>query len=150
MRLVFGTNRADARAIVAHLQACDAQFVPRLSDRVDLSSYGAKLASHAILFEAWSEGALVGLVAGYANAPDRLDSFVSNVSVLPHWHGRGIAGRLLGAFVLHARAAGFSRVVLSVDARNDRAHALYRKHGFIEGTGDETGLQMSFTFRTQQ
>lgn len=150
MRLIVDTNRADARAIVAHLQACDAQFVPRLSDRVDLSSYGAKLAAHATLFEAWSEDALVGLVAGYANAPDRLDSFVSNVSVLPDWHGRGIAGRLLDAFVLHARTAGFARVVLSVDARNDRARALYRKHGFIEGPVNESGLQMSFTLRTAQ
>lgn len=150
MQLIFDTNRADARAIVAHLQACDAQFVPRLSDRVDLPSYGAKLAAHAISFEAWSEGALVGLVSGYANAPNRLDSFVSNVSVLPDWQGRGIARRLLSAFVLHARTAGFVRVVLSVNACNDRARAFYRKHGFIEGLIDETGLQMNLTLRTAQ
>ena len=150
MALTYDSNRADARAIGAHLRDCDQQFVPPLNTRVDLAVYSAKLATHATLFEVWSGTRLVGLVAGYANAPDRLDSFITNVSVLPDWHGRGIAGRLLDAFVLHARTAGFARVVLSVNARNDRARALYRKHGFIEGPVNETGLQMSFTLRTTQ
>lgn len=150
MILTFDTNRADARKIVEHLHACDVLFEKRLSDRVDLSIYGAKLATHAIRFEAWAEGVLVGLVAGYANAPDRQASFVTNVSVLPDWHGKGISGRLLGAFIDHARAAGFARVELSVDARNERARSLYRKHGFIEGASDETKLQMSLTLRIFQ
>lgn len=150
MALTFDRNRADARAIGAHLRGCDAQFVPPLSTRVDLAVYSTKLATHATLFESWSGATLVGLVAGYANAPDRLDSFITNVSVLPDWHGRGIAGRLVDDFVEHARAAGFSRIVLSVDARNDRARALYCKHGFINGPGDGTTLNMFFNLRATQ
>ncbi len=150
MTLTFDKNRADAHAISAHLRSCDALFVPPLSARVDLLAYGVKLTTHAVLFEAWAESALVGLVAGYANAPDRQDSFVTNVSVLPDWHGQGIASRLLDAFVDHARVAGFARVVLSVDARNDRARSLYRKHGLIDGPRNGTMVQMSFSLRTEK
>lgn len=144
MTLTFDTNSADARAIGSHLRACDAQFKPPLSERTDLSVYGAKLAAHAVLFEAWADSSLVGLVAGYANAHDRLGSFITNVSVLPEWNGQGIASHLLDAFVDHARAVGFARVVLHVDARNDRARFLYRKRGFIEVPSDGTIVQMTF------
>lgn len=150
MNLQFDTNRSDAGAVEAHLRACDAQFVPPLSARVDLAAYGAKLVSQAILFEAWSGNHLVGLVAGYANDPKRQDSFITNVSVLPEWHGKGIAKRLLGTFVDHARVAGFARVVLSVDARNQPARALYRNHGFTDGPGNGTTLEMAFNLWTTQ
>ena len=150
MELEFVTNRADAAAIEAHLRACEAQFVPPLSSRVDLAAYGAKMVEHAVLFEAWAGDRLVGLVAGYANDLKRQDSFVTNVSVLPGWHGRGVANRLLGAFIVHAREAGFVRVVLRVDTRNDAARGLYRKHGFAEGPVDATSQEMTFDLRTIQ
>lgn len=150
MTLAFDINRADAQAINAHLCACDAQFVPYLSERVDLVAYGAKMAAQAVRFEAWAGDTLVGLVAGYANDPEKQNSFVTNVSVLPDWHGQGIADRLLSDFVNHAREAGFANVVLSVDTRNARARALYRKHGFIDDPGDGTTLEMTFNIRTIQ
>tara|TARA_R110002072_G_scaffold242550_3_gene401318 strand:- start:5887 stop:6339 length:453 start_codon:yes stop_codon:yes gene_type:complete len=150
MTLAFNTNRADASAIETHLRACDAQFVPHLSDRVDLAVYGAKMASQAVLFEAWAGDTLVGLVAGYANDPKKHDSFVTNVSVLPDWQGQSIANRLLSAFIDHARTAGFERVVLSVDARNDRARALYHKFGFTDGSSEGTALEMTFNLRTEK
>lgn len=145
--LAFKTNRADAQAINAHLYACDAQFIPHLSERVDLKAYVAKIEKQAVQFEAWDGDVLIGLVAGYANDPKKQNSFLTNVSVLPDWHGKGIAGRLLNDFVNHARGAGFDHVVLSVDTRNERALALYRKHGFIDGAEDGIILEMILNIR---
>lgn len=150
MRYDFFVNRSTVVEIHKHLTGCAYEFTPPLHERVDLAAYSAKLAARAVLFEAWVDSTLIGLVAGYANAPDRLDSFVTNVSVLPEWHGQGIASRLLDTFVDHARASGFARVVLSVDSRNDRARSLYRKHGFIDGPGDGATQEMTFTLRTTQ
>lgn len=150
MDLQFDTNRADAAAIEAHLLACDVQFVPFLSERVDLAAYGTKLASHAARFEAWDGDCLVGLVAGYANDSALQDSFVTNVSVLPDWYGQGIGSRLLSAFIEYAREAGFVRVVLSVGVRNERARELYRKNGFTDGPSNGTTLEMNISLRTIQ
>ena len=131
MTLVYATDRSDAADIRAHLQACDAEFHPALSSRVDLSDYARKLATHAARFEAWSGGTLVGLVAVYANAPDRGVAFVSNVSVLPGHIGQGIGQSLMQAAVGQVRARGFARLALEVDAQADAALRLYRRLGFV-------------------
>lgn len=148
MELDFDQNRADPGIIAAHLLACDAQFVPQLSARVNLTAYSAKMAAQAVKFEAWAADRLVGLVAGYANDPELKKSFISNVSVLPEWHGRGVASHLLRSFVAHVREAGFYQVFLSVDMRNEQALRLYRKHGFSDGPVRGTTQEMAFNLRT--
>ena len=150
MELVFDTNRADIASIEAHLKICDTHFVPHLSEVVDLAAYAAILLSHALLFEAWLGGCMVGLVAGYANDPQHEDSFISNVSILPDWHDQGVANQLLSTFIDHVRKKGFMRVVLKVDARNDRAQLLYRKHGFINGPSEGNILEMRLNLRTKK
>jgi ribosomal protein S18 acetylase RimI-like enzyme len=149
MELVFDTNRADVASIEAHLKICDTHFVPHLSKVVDLAAYATKLLSQGLLFEAWLGGRIVGLVAGYANDPQHEDSFISNVSILPDWHGQGVANQLLSTFIDHVRNKGFTRVVLKVDARNDRAQSLYRKHGFINGPSEGNVLEMRLKLRTK-
>jgi ribosomal protein S18 acetylase RimI-like enzyme len=134
----FTEDKADAAQICAHLQACDASFIPRLSDRVDLAGYAGKLAARARRFEAWEDGALVGLVAAYCNAPDRRQAFITSVSVLPQAQGRGIASRLVEHCIAATREAGFGRLSLEVGAENEGARGLYGKHGLrvISEDGD--------------
>lgn len=130
--LEFSEDTADAARIRAHLEACDANFVPRLSDRIDLTDYAAKLAAKARRFEAWDRGELVGLVAAYCNEGNRQRAFVTNVSVLPQAQGRGIASQLIGRCISEARGAGFGRLELEVGTANSRALALYARHGFYQ------------------
>lgn len=57
---------------------------------------------------------------------------VAYLGVVPGVRGRGFGGRLLRR-VLHDAAEGrFAAVELSVDARNEPALRLYRRHGFTE------------------
>ncbi len=128
--LEYGENRSDAAQIRAHLEACDAGFIPRLSDRVDIADYAGKLAAGAHRFEAWEGGELVGLVAVYCNAPDRRQAFITSVSVLPNARGRGIASQLVERCVTATRHASFGRLDLEVGAENEGARALYGKLGF--------------------
>lgn len=127
---VVERNRAGAAEVRAHLRACDASFVPTLSQRVELDAYAEKIVSCAERFEAWSGERLTALVAAYCNDPERRTAFVTSISVLPSYQGFGLASRLLRASVEHIRQAGFARLELEVDVRNTAALALYRRNGF--------------------
>jgi mycothiol synthase len=55
---------------------------------------------------------------------------VRAIGLLPAWRGRGLGRELLRWSVAHLRSKGAGVVVLSVEAENDRAVELYRRHGF--------------------
>lgn len=137
-------NRASVAQIRAHLAACDEGFVPRLSTRVDLDAYAAKLARNAERIEAWASGQLVGLVAVYCNDIASGCAYVTSVSVLPGLQRQGIASRILAQCLVHVRQRGFQRVQLQVDARNHSATRLYRQHGFapLHADGTSETLQL--------
>jgi len=67
-----------------------------------------------------------------------------------HWHGRGIAQRLMDSVRDEARHRGALTLWLGVWERNDRAQAFYRKcgfthagdHIFLFGTDPQTDLVM--------
>lgn len=127
----FAQNTADDRQIAAHLRACDSSFALPLSLRTDIDDYARKLVCHADRFEAWADGLLVGLLAVYCNAPDRQTAFVSSVSTLPAWRGRGIASRLLANCLNHVRNLGFADIELEIGKGDTRAENLYRRHNFV-------------------
>lgn len=122
-------NVASAPAIATHLRRCDDDFIPPLSDRVDIDEYSRKIAGRAMRFEAWSNDSLVGLVAAYFDA-DRQTAYITTVSVDPEYRKRGIASRLLGQCVAYAQERGHSGVLLEVDSENGPAMDLYEEMGF--------------------
>ena len=141
--VVFRRDEADARAVEVHLRDCDADFDPPLSQRVDITSYAVRLVERAARFEAWSHGQLVGLVAAYANSGAGGSAFITNVSVLPSFRGRGLAERLVASGLDHLKGQGFRRVELEVGRAAAAAIALYRKLGFQEFGDGRTGIMMA-------
>jgi ribosomal protein S18 acetylase RimI-like enzyme len=125
-------DRATVAEITCHLARCDGDFLPRLSDRVELPAYAQKICSHATRFEAWANGRLVGLVAAYggegAASPT---AFVSNVSVDGEFRRRGIAAALLAMCARRAAHEGLQRIELVVDTENAAAMRLYAGCGFV-------------------
>lgn len=137
----FHRNFASSAQTAAHLRACDESFVPPLGTRVNIDDYARKLTDHAQRFEAWGDDELVGLVAAYCNAPDRQRAFITSVSVLPGWHRRGIASRLLAQCLDYLRHLGFARVELETDVHNTAARRLYAGHGFSSADANgRTGI----------
>lgn len=55
---------------------------------------------------------------------------VSDLAIAPGHEGRGLAGRLLAHAEALAREHGCPRLTLSVFPGNERARALYERHGF--------------------
>lgn len=126
----FRSNSASAHDLTTLLRECDAQFVPRLSQRVDLDSYATKLFNHAELFEAWAATAFVGVVAAYMNNESSRCGFISNVCVLPSHGGKGIATQLLAMCKQKMIDSGLGAVELEVSPNNFAAIRLYEKNGF--------------------
>lgn len=134
----YAVDAATDTAIGAHLQRCDALFVPRLSERCDVVRYAAKIRERASTFEAWSGDDLVGLVATYLNDPGGEQGFVTSVSVEERFQGSGIGDALMHHCICRAQEGGFGRIGLEVHVSNERAIALYRRHGFeASGTKGE-------------
>ncbi|MBI5889439.1 MAG: GNAT family N-acetyltransferase [Nitrosomonadales bacterium] len=141
--LEYVLNKASAEQIAGHLSSCDADFMPALSSRVAISDYAEKLASKSMRFEAWSGGLLVGLVAAYCNDRERHIAFISTVSVLKAWTGKGIAANLLKQCMEYAKKTGMQQVSLEVAGDNMPAIALYRKNGFVVNGVKESFVCMS-------
>lgn len=96
-------------------------------------------------FEAWSGGTLVGLVAAYCNDREGQLAYVTSVSVLKAWAGKGIAARLLSRCVEHAKSSGMRRISLEVASDNAPAIRLYEKYGFAAGKATNAILTMNLS-----
>jgi len=140
-------DTASAPAIAEHLRRCDEDFVPRLSDRVEIDEYSRKIVRRATRFEAWASGSLVGLVAAYFN-PDRQTAFITTVSVDPGHRNRGLASRLVAQCIAYAEERGESRVQLEVDGANGPAIDLYKAQGFRVAEVNERTLSMNRDLRS--
>jgi ribosomal protein S18 acetylase RimI-like enzyme len=136
------TNKATETQVLRHLRACDSGFVPALSGRVSLQEYARKIVENAVRFEAWADGELIGLVAAYFDDATSGSAFITNVSVVPGWSGRGGGSALLSDCIDAARRSGMRSVVLEVGSGNERAIALYKKFGFVTGAPRGENIQM--------
>jgi ribosomal protein S18 acetylase RimI-like enzyme len=123
-------NKATATEIAAHLAKTDDAFLPRLTERVDISAYALKIVDNAERFEAWGRGSLVGLVAAYCNDAAARTAYITTVSVIAEYRNLGLASRLLVECVEFVKRKQFIGISLDVDSENQRAVELYEAKGF--------------------
>jgi ribosomal protein S18 acetylase RimI-like enzyme len=141
----FREGSATSGDVRAHLKACDEKFLQRLSGKVDIEEYSIKITSNAKTFEAWSGGSLVGLVAAYMNDSIGHRAFITSVSVLPDFAGRGIASRLLDRCIVEASKERMDTIVLEVSRANIEAIRLYEKRGFAKVESRDEAVVMSLS-----
>lgn len=144
--IVYRRQSAAKDELTRHLSVCDTNFTPPLSQRVDVATYAGKLATHAVLFEAWCAGTLVGLVAAYKSESSN-SYFISNVSVYPEFGGRSIASNLVRQCIDEASRAGAEDVRLEVSAMNGVAIHIYRKLGFVTEADSDRDSNLTMTLR---
>ncbi len=134
---------ASAAKIAEHLRMCDTDFIPSLSERVEIRDYAQKITSKTTRFEAWSGGTLVGLVAAYCNDQEKRIAYITSVSVLKSRTGKGIAASLVGQCVAHMKASGMRQISLEVASDNKLAIKLYEKSGFVASKADTPSVTMN-------
>jgi ribosomal protein S18 acetylase RimI-like enzyme len=134
----FAENTAPQPQLVSLLKACDASFMPPLSDRVDIDSYATKLFNRAERIEAWFQSELVGLLGIYLTAAGAGAGFISNVCVHPSHGGHGVGSALIELCKQRALRDMFTAIELEVCIKNLPVVSLYQRHGFsfIRTSGD--------------
>jgi len=101
-----------------------------LDKTVDITTYSKKIAENCITFEAWINNDLAGLIAAYFNDPENTAGFITNVSILKAYAGRGVASELLKNCIGYGTENKFKEISLEVHDNNERAIRLYKKSGF--------------------
>jgi ribosomal protein S18 acetylase RimI-like enzyme len=128
--IIYRSNEASEAEVAAHLYRCDADFMPPLSNRIEIDNYAAKIVSNANRLEAWADGNLIGLVAIYCNDQKDFLAHITNVSVQKEWAGKGVGSSLTQQAIEFAKKSGAKKICLEVDCNNTQAIALYKKIGF--------------------
>ncbi len=121
-------NTSNSEQILEHLTKCDLLFVPALSERTDLQEYSIRLEMRATRIEIFEKTKLVGLVAAYFNQGE--DVFITNVSVLPNFQGKGVGRKLMQRLFAECNSRHLKSIVLRVGKENRPAISLYRGLGF--------------------
>ncbi len=136
--LVYKTNTASFEDVKTHLTSCDKNFTPPLSEKVDIAEYAKKIADRAVNFESWDAEKLAGLIACYFNDAAK-KGFITNVSVLGEYGGKGIASALMTNCIERVKEQDFQAIELEVNKSNSGAIGLYKKFNFFEiETKDES------------
>lgn len=118
--------------ILEFLSSVDREFVPFLSEKVNLSQYAHKLSEQARNVFLVVDGYDVGHAAYYSNDLQSRTAFLTSICVRPGFRGSGLAEVLLGRVLLGAMNDGMKKLLLEVDKRNQAAVRFYRKHGFTD------------------
>lgn len=146
----YRSNKASAAQIAAHLRRCDADFVPPLSGRVEINAYASKLLDKSTRFEAWADGTLIGLVAVYCNDLEGCIAYITSVSVLKQWRGKGIGTRLLHQCLAHAQGAGMGQIRLETTGNNANTNRLYKRIGFAADQTNTSFLGMELSWQNRE
>ncbi len=144
----YSLNKASEAEIAKHLLCCDVDFVPPLSGRVEIINYAQKIVNKATRFEAWSGGILGGLVAAYCNDLEKRIAYITSVSVLKAWTGKGIATCLVDQCSEHAKSLDMRQISLEVARDNMLAIKLYEKGGFVAGKANAPFVTMDLYLKS--
>lgn len=130
LSVIYEIKKADNLAIEKHLSICSNFFIPPLETYVDIPEYALKLAKNAITFEAWYDNELVSLIACYLNNKINKNGFISNISTIPSFQGKGISSILLQNLINYAIRKDFNYLSLEVKKLNKKAISFYMNKKF--------------------
>jgi ribosomal protein S18 acetylase RimI-like enzyme len=121
-------NKSKISQILDHLEICKDSFVPSLDTYLNLSEYSQKIHTKALLFERFEDNKLVGLIAAYVN--DGKLGYITNVSIIPEYQGKGLSLSLLKECINYFTREGYNSINLEVFTENKRAIDFYQKNKF--------------------
>ena len=149
MGLKYTEGMASEQEIHSHLMKCNENFIPHLEKKVNIQEYSRKIFEKAVTFEAWSGDTLVGLVAAYFNDPDGQVGYITSVSTIRTYMGKGIASILINSSIDYAKRHNFKTIFLEVAKANNRAVNFYKEFPFQEFEDKHTAMMMKLDVQTK-
>ncbi len=126
MNIRYTQNKASLEQIYEILNITSNDFIPPLSARVDICDYGAKIKSKAVCFEAWDDNRLIGLVACYYNNTETYEGYLTHISLLQTYCGKGIAKQLMANCMNYGIANSFKSIRLEASKKNKKSLMFWR------------------------
>lgn len=121
-------KKLDKAKVLSFILDLDKDFVPRLSQKVDIYNWVDKLFSLAYVTAAMQDDNLVGLVVFYANDKNFYKGYITYVAVSPLYRKQGLATNLLQYSFDTIKNVGMKTI--GIHTNNVNAMNLYRKVGF--------------------
>ncbi len=137
----YKIKTADAASVLVHLNKCKDNFMPALDKIVDIREYSKKIVENSITFEAWVNNNLAGLIAAYFNDKKNQSGFITNISIVNEYTGKGLALELLKNCIAYGKQKKFKEIHLEVFHENKHAIRLYQKNDFYQ-----TAVKDDFVF----
>lgn len=113
----------------AKLMGCETPFTPemvvKMMSDVDHIEGGAMILYH----KERPVGVVRGTTDDHEGAPVMA---IGPLAIMPEYQGKGLGRSLLRASLRFAKEKSYKRIILSVNAENERAKALYIQEGFKE------------------
>jgi ribosomal protein S18 acetylase RimI-like enzyme len=150
LNIQYKTKTATKEDICAHLIECNTNFIPPLDEKVNIQEYSNKIYKRSITFEAWTDQNLIGLVAAYFNDMKNYSGYITNVSVVRKYIGKGIASELLNICIEYAIKNNFKEINLEVSEESNNAIHLYKNCGFLEFKSKDDFLLMKLVLANQE
>lgn len=136
-------NSVSLEVLIAFYNENNETFNPPLNSQVEsVEKYAEKLKNNAVIFEAWDNDELIGLVAAYFNNYETKTGFITSVIVSKKYQKQGIAKNLLEKTIDFAKKNGFEKIHLEVHKENRKAIGLYKKFGFLENTTEFISMDL--------
>jgi len=130
--IIYKVKTANEKEVSGHLEKCKDAFTPALDKKVNIAEYSKKIVENSVTFEAWANKELVGMIAAYFNDKNNHSGFITNVSLVDEYSGKGIASNLLDNCIRFAKTKEYKEIVLEVNAASLPAIKLYKKYHFTE------------------
>lgn len=117
--------------LLIFLKKVNNEFPVPLSEKQDLERYAEKLLEKATLcYKIDEKNQVIALVAGYTDCLSNNMAYISMVSTLPEYQGKGIATELVKKFINICIDKSISGIHLYAVEENTSAVKIYKKLGF--------------------
>lgn len=131
--------------IEKYLIKADKFFIPALSEKVNIKAFATKFHNNGIVITAVHNNNIIGLLAFYCNDMKGKLAFITNMSVLPEFYGKGIAAKMMNHCVKYVIEKNFIYIGLEVNKLNERAISFYIKYDFkIEADHNESHFMKKY------
>lgn len=131
MNIRYSKNTASENALNTYFISNKGLFAhPQLKER-GLQSYINKIRGKAVIFEAWHNDQLIGLLAAYFNDFESKTAFISLIGISPKYQRMGIAAKLLFDAINYGKKIDIKKIRLEVNRSNRKAITFYKDMGFV-------------------
>lgn len=116
--------------IANYLRACDKEFIPTLSKRIDIREYARKISENAQIYGVLMNNEICGLCAIYLN--NQVEGYITSFNIKRKYQNQGYGKLLMQHVMNEAKQQSYKTITLEVDIDNYKAIAFYKKNSFKE------------------